>query len=100
MIRLGVVAEGDTEREFVRSVLADHLRSRNVEPTPIMMDGKVSVQRLARSMAKLYHNHNAVTSLVDFYGFRGKGNATIDAWKRVSDSKCGLAFTIGGTSGR
>ena len=79
MIRLGVVAEGDTEREFVRSVLADHLRSRNVEPTPIMMDGNVSVQRLGRHMAKLYHNHNAVTSLVDFYGFQRKGNATIDA---------------------
>ena len=79
MIRLGVVVEGDTEREFVRSVLADHLRRRNVEPTPIMMGGNVSVQRLAWHMAKLYHDYNAVTSLVDFYGFRGKGNATIDA---------------------
>ena len=79
MIRLGVVAEGDTEREFVRSVLADHLRRRNVEPTPIMMGGNVSVQRLAWHMAKLYHDHNAVTSLVDFYGFRYKGSATIDA---------------------
>ena len=80
MIHLGVVAEGDTEREFVSSVLADHLRHRNVEPTPIVvMDGNVSVQRLASYMAKLYHSCDAVTSLVDFYGFRGKGSATIDA---------------------
>ena len=43
------------------------------------MRGNVSVQRLARNMADLYHSCNAVTSLVDFYGFRGRGGATIDA---------------------
>ena len=29
-------------------------------------------------MAGLYHNFDAVTSLVDFYGFRGKGDRTVD----------------------
>ena len=44
-----------------------------------MMRGNVSVQRLALNMAELYHSCNAVTSLVDFYGFRYRGDATIDA---------------------
>ena len=79
LIRLGVVAEGPTELEFVKEVLADHLRHRNVEPTPTVMHGNVSVQRLAQNMARLYHSCDAVTSLVDFYGFRGKGDATVDA---------------------
>ena len=29
-------------------------------------------------MAGLYHNFDVVTSLVDFYGFRGKGGRTVD----------------------
>ena len=29
-------------------------------------------------MARLYPNFDAVTSLVDFYGFRGKGDRTVD----------------------
>ena len=78
MIRLGVVVEGQTEVEFVRSVLADHLRGRDVEPTPIGLDGHVNVQRLAAVMVTAYRSFDAVTSLVDFYGFRGKGEVTVD----------------------
>ena len=54
MIRLAVVVEGQTEVEFVSEVLADHLRPRNVEPTPVAMDGNVSIQRLAECKARLY----------------------------------------------
>lgn len=78
MVRLGVVAEGQTEVEFVSWVLADHLRCRGVEPTPIPLLGNISVQRLANNMARVYREFDVVTSLVDFYGFRGKGNATVD----------------------
>ena len=78
MIRLAIVAEGQTEAEFTREILADHLRSRNVEPTPVVMDGNVSTQRLAEFIARLYWSHDAVTSLVDFYGFKQKGGASAD----------------------
>lgn len=78
MIRLGVVVEGQTEVEFVWSVLADHLRGRGVEPTPIGLDGHVNVQRLVAIMVTAYRSFDAVTSLVDFYGFRGKGEVTVD----------------------
>ena len=78
LIRLAVVAEGETEMEFTKEILAGHLRPRNVEPTPVKMGGNVSIQRLAEEMTRLYWTHDAVTSLVDFYGFKQKGSATAD----------------------
>lgn len=55
MIRLAISVEGRTEEEFVNGVLAEHLRVRQVEATPILVGrafgntggGNVSVQRLA-----------------------------------------------------
>ena len=78
LIRLAIVAEGQTEAKFVSGVLADHLMSHNVHSTPVVMDGNVSIQRLARFMARLYGSHNAVTSLVDLYGFKQRGSASAD----------------------
>ena len=75
MIRLAIVVEGETEEEFVKRVLAEHLRPVGVEPTPIKPDsrgGDIRVDRLAPHMAKLTKNFDCVTSLVDYYGFRGK----------------------------
>ena len=79
MIRLAVSVEGQTEMEFVKNVLAEHLRTNGVEATPILLGrargshggGNVSTERLATEMAHLSRSNNAVTSLVDFYGFRG-----------------------------
>ena len=82
MIRLAISVEGQTEEEFVKEVLADHLRDLGVEPQPIKAGGRggnVSVERLASEMAKLYWSFDFVTSLVDFYGFlRRKASETVD----------------------
>ena len=40
MIRLAIVVEGETEEDFVKRVLADHLRTRMVEPCPILPHGR------------------------------------------------------------
>lgn len=90
MIRLAIVAEGRTEEEFVRKVLAAHLRERGVDPTPILLGvgrrglrgGNVSTQRLAEDMARLFPNFDAVSSLVDFYGFHGKDDKSIEELER------------------
>ena len=82
MIRLAISVEGRTEEEFVKNVLAGHLRTRHVEPTPILIGrargagdgGNVSVSRLASDMGNLSWNFDFVTSLVDYYGFGGKGD--------------------------
>ncbi len=73
MIRLAIAVEGETEEAFVNSVLANHLHARHVYPTPILLGGNVTVASLASEMSRLFWNFDRVTSLVDFYGFRGKG---------------------------
>ena len=86
MIRLAIVVEGRTEEEFVGQVLMEHLRRRSVEPQPILLGrargryggGNVSAERLGHEMAYLLRSFDAVTSLVDYYGFRKKGDLTVD----------------------
>ena len=86
MIRLAIVVEGRTEEEFVNTVLVDYLRGRGVEPTPILVGvgrsaskgGNVSIQRLVRDMVKLFYSFDALSTLVDFYGFRGGESLSIE----------------------
>ncbi len=85
MIRLAVSVEGQTEEEFVKRILAPHLRASGVEPDPILLGfgrggrgGNVTVERLSADMATLYHSFDAVTSLVDLYGFRGRDERDAD----------------------
>ncbi len=47
MIRLAISVEGRTEEEFVNNLLADHLRARGVEPQPILLNGNVTIERVA-----------------------------------------------------
>ena len=85
MIRLAVSVEGQTEEEFVKGVLNAHLLAHGVETEAILIGtgtdggGSVTVRRLASDMVRLYHSHDVVTSLVDFYGFVKKGDRTVDA---------------------
>ncbi len=79
LIRLSIVVEGETEEAFVKEALAEHLRSRGMEPQPNLLGGNVTVERLASRMALLFWSSDRVTSLVDFYGFRDKGSDTVVA---------------------
>ena len=76
MTRLAIVVEGPTEREFVQRVLADYLLPKEIYPYPKSLGGDVRVDRLASHMTKYLQSFDSVSCLVDFYGFRGKGNAT------------------------
>ena len=76
MIRLAISVEGETEEAFVNNILREHLLARSVDPIPVLLYGDVTVERLDSEMAKLVWNFDHVTSLVDFYGFRDKGNVT------------------------
>ena len=90
MIRLAISVEGPTEEEFVKLVLAQHLQSKGVEPQPVLIGkhgkgdkgGNVTVNRLTSDMAKLYWSFDAVTSLVDFYGFRDKADRSVERLER------------------
>ena len=86
MIRLAISVEGPTEEEFIKRVLAVHLRSHGVEPTPILLGrargryggGNVSIDRLVPELVHLHRSFNSVTSFVDFYGFQHKGNMNVE----------------------
>ena len=84
MIRLAISVEGKTEEEFVKVVLAEHLRAKGVEPQPVLIGtgGNVTVERLTSDMATLYWNFDAVTSLVDFYGFRDRAGRSVECLER------------------
>lgn len=89
MIRLAVSVEGQTEEEFVKAVLHEHLRPLGVAPEPILIGGSVTVRRLAFDMALLYRSHDSVTSLVDFYGFQRKGDRSVEALEEHLREKVG-----------
>lgn len=89
MKRAAIVVEGDTEEEFIKQVLAPHLIDRGVVADamkPRSQGGNISADRLARTMAKLSWNFDAVTTLVDFYGFKGKqpGETATDLEERIN----------------
>ena len=87
MIRLSISVEGQTEEEFSKEALTPHLLSHGVAARPILVGrgrgsgeggGDVSAGRLASEMAHLLRSFDAVTSLVDFYGFKDKSGRTAD----------------------
>lgn len=90
MIRLAISVEGQTEEEFVKNLLEEHLRAFGVYATPVLFGsarnrwkgGNVSEAALIAEMRLLAHGFDAVTSLVDFYGFRGKRERTVEELER------------------
>ena len=92
MIRLAISVEGQTEEEFVGDNLARHLRSRGIYATPILLGrarnnvqggGNVTINRLVGELQHLQRSFDAVTSLVDFYGFKDKNELSPDALIRA-----------------
>ena len=78
LIRLAISVEGPTEEEFVNKLIVGHLRPKGIETRPVSLGGNVTIARLAQEMVNLFWlEYHSVTSLVDFYGFRDKGNQTI-----------------------
>ncbi len=92
MIRLAVSVEGQTEEEFVKGVLVSHLQPHGVAAIPILLGraqnrgacgGFVTVERIVSEIVHLKRSHDAVTSLVDFYGFRGKAQRSAEELEQV-----------------
>ena len=117
LIKLAIVVEGRMEVGFVKEVLLNYLRRFGIDPViPIPINprgrvgaggGNVSVNRLVKHIVRL-RKHDAVTSLVDFYGFRDRGGRSVEALqehlaqeiqKKIPDSKqCSPIFK--GTSSK
>lgn len=79
MIRVAICVEGDTEEAFVKKLLGPYLRAGfGVVARPINLKGDVRVERLARDMAAACRAYHHVTSLVDYYEFKGKAGRSVD----------------------
>ena len=91
MIRLAIVVEGRTERQFVRQVLISHLARRGVLAAPMLVGastqagGDVTVDRLTSRMTQMSYHFDAVTTLVDFYGFRRRPTDDVNELERLID---------------
>lgn len=75
MVRVGMIVEGLTELEFVDYVLAPHLIAKDVHIFPKLIGkggGNVTLNQLSKDMLSFYWGYDFVTTLVDFYGFKGK----------------------------
>jgi hypothetical protein len=80
-MRLCVICEGHTEAEFVKTCLEPHLRRYGIDTYPSLLKtkpgrqggGGVNVTRIIKHLYHEYSNTDAITTLVDYYGFRSKG---------------------------
>lgn len=96
MIRLAIVVEGRTEEEFVKQLLAEHLVEHGVLASARLIGagkrdcrgGNVSVERVVASMMRVSHTHDAVTSLIDFYGFQGRPTDDVGELERQIEDMC------------
>lgn len=91
MIRLAIVVEGRTEWQFVRQLLAGHLVRHSVLAEPVLIGreqhpgGDVTIERLVEDMAHASYSFDAVTTLVDFYGFRRRPTDDVSGLEQLID---------------
>lgn len=75
MVRLAISVEGQTEERFVKQVMVPHLQDRGIYAIPLTLGrggGDVSFYRIKKDLDNLAKSFDKVTTLYDFYGFRGK----------------------------
>ncbi len=78
MVRLAISVEGPTEERFIQKVLLPHLRDREIYAQPLLLGrngGDVYLPRVKKDLNNLARSFDKVTTLYDFYGFRGKDAA-------------------------
>lgn len=74
---MAIVVEGQTENEFVKRMLSNHLLEKGVFVNQHQLGGGIDVHKIASEMLRYCKSYDVVTSLVDFYGFKGKGEKTV-----------------------
>ncbi|MFV1975095.1 MAG: DUF4276 family protein [Candidatus Scalindua sp.] len=75
MVRLAISVEGQTEERFVQMVIVPYLQRRSIYAVPLRLcsgGGDVYLPRIKKELTHLANSFDKVTTLYDFYGFRGK----------------------------
>ena len=98
--RLAISVEGQSEYEFCREVLQPHLHNYNVYAEakivltkrnisgPNEKGGSISIDRITNEIRPLLYSFDYVTTLYDFYGFKGKkaGETADNICEKISDT--------------
>ena len=73
MVRLAISVEGQTEEIFITRLILPFLQQHGIfDVHTISINGDVSIPRVRRELNTLATSFDKVTTLYDFYGFRGK----------------------------
>ena len=75
MVRLAISVEGPTEERFVNKLLVPYLKNLQIYAVPLLLGrngGDASLPRVKKDLNCLAKSFDKVTTLYDFYGFRGK----------------------------
>jgi hypothetical protein len=94
MLRIGVLCEGATETEFVKTCLYPHFLNKNIHLTPKDMGGNVSVERTADLLCKFAINFDFITTLLDFYGFKHNENTDGTATLTIAELEVAIISKI------
>jgi len=78
MTRIAISVEGLTELYFVEQILQPYFNPKGIYFFPVNIGGNVSVDKAISNINRLASNHDFVTSLYDFYGFKKRGDKTIE----------------------
>ncbi len=97
MIRVKLIVEGVTEREFVLRLLRPYLLDKNIDCIPIKMGGDVGFYRAVHSIEdSMQKDKNAyVSTMFDFYGIRGEWPGKKDVKNLVKTGKQMTSIEIG-----
>lgn len=99
-LRLAISVEGQSEYEFCREILRPHLLNYNVYAeakivltkrnisSPNDKGGSISIDRIINEINPLLYSFDYVTTLYDFYGFKGKepGETAENICEKISDA--------------
>lgn len=71
MVKIAISVEGLTEEIFVKTIIKPYLMPKRIIIETISnLSGNVSLDRTLKDIRGLAHNHNYVTTMYDFYGFK------------------------------
>lgn len=99
IVRLAISVEGPTEQEFVRGTPQGHLWDHGIDCRAVIVTtkrlitgpnqkgGSISLERAIREVRPLLSNFDYVTTLYDFYGFRGRkqGQTADDVEREIAE---------------
>ena len=100
MINLAFICEGKTERNFVETVIAPHLKAKGIESIPseigqefLQPGGNVSLSRVIRDVENHLASSDYVTTVVDFYGLATDWTkcCRVDTQQKTTSEKAEIA---------